>query len=67
MSRQIIIGAALMPEDLKKLIWQSDFDSEDLGFPAGNVVGYYIYKDVNFYIDSNNGRVLEVWIDEEDE
>lgn len=67
MTRNFIIGAALTPEDQRKLIWQSDFDSEDLGFPAGNVVGYFMYKDVNFYIDANNGRVLEVWIDEEDE
>lgn len=58
--------------DYSKLHWSGDWmhsevygesDQEDV------VVGLYTiidFPEINLYIDTENGKILEVWLDEED-
>ena len=60
-------GVLLDNLDFRKLHWYSDFDGKDVGYPSINVVGYYIYNELNLYIDTETNSVLELWFDETEE
>ena len=45
--------------NLNSLHWYSDFNGEEVGYPYSNVVGYYMYHDLNMYIDMETLNVLE--------
>lgn len=60
-------GVLLENLDFRKLHWYSDFNGEEVGYPYSNVVGYYMYHDLNMYIDMETLDVLELWFDEEEE
>ena len=53
--------------DLNSLHWCSDFNGDEVGYPYSNVVGHYMYYDLNMYIDTETLNVLELWFDEEEE
>ena len=53
--------------DLNSLHWYSYFNGDEVGYPYSNVVGYYMYYDLNMYIDMETLNVLELWFDEEEE
>lgn len=53
--------------DLNSLHWYSDFNGDEVGHPYSNVVGYYMYYNLNMYIDMETLNVLELWFDEEEE
>lgn len=53
--------------DLNSLHWYSDFNGDEVGYPYSNVVGHYMYYDLNMYIDMETLDVLELWFDEEEE
>ena len=53
--------------DLNSLHWCSDFNGDEVGYPYSNVVGYYMYHDLNMYIDMGTLNVLELWFDEEED
>lgn len=55
------------PDLFKKLHWQSDWDSEDIGYEGDFVVGYYTYHELNFYINMETLEILEAWFDEDEE
>ena len=53
---------------LEGLAWQSDWNGDEVGFDDVDVVGLYsMEKDTgeiyNFYIDMNELRVLDFWVD----
>lgn len=51
------------------LHWWSDWNGYEVGYPEISIVGLYAMKlnpKVSFYIDMENGRILEVLIDDED-
>ncbi|MCM3387203.1 hypothetical protein M3649_03540 [Ureibacillus chungkukjangi] len=60
--------------DYSKLHWQSDWmKSEVYGDQYegvdDTVVGYYTlvdFPEINLYIDTEEGKILEVWLSEED-
>ena len=53
--------------NLNSLHWCSDFNGDEVGYPYSNVVGCYMYYDLNMYIDMETLNVLELWFDEEEE
>ena len=53
--------------DLNSFHWLSDFNGDEVGYSYSNVVGHYIYYDLNMYIDMETSNVLELWFDEEEE
>ena len=58
-------GIVLEDINYNDLHWQSDWNGEDVGYPNRNVVGHYSKDNVNFYIDTENDEILEVWMDNE--
>lgn len=59
------------------LHWQSDWalneilgiDYEEISEEENHVIGYYTlvdYPEVNLYINQETGKVIEVWLSEED-
>ena len=70
-----LIGGSIMNEqgaffeniDLNSFHWLSDFNGDEVGYSYSNVVGHYIYYDLNMYIDMETLNVLEMWFDEEEE
>ena len=53
--------------DLNSFHWLSDFNGDEVGYSYSNVIGHYIYHDLNMYIDMETLNVLELWFDEEEE
>lgn len=56
--------------DYSKLVWQSDWNGEEVGYDAVSVVGLYTLKgfpEMNVYIDVEKGIILEAFLDYEDE
>ena len=55
--------------DLPDLIWSSDLNGDEVGYPESELVGLYSqerYDGVySFYIDMETNKVLEFWKDEE--
>lgn len=60
-------GVLLENLDFRKLHWYSDWNGDEVGYPYINVVGYYVYEELNLYIDTETDTVLEMWFDEEEE
>lgn len=52
--------------DYRKLHWQSDWNGDEVGYPERCVIGYYTYRELNLYIDTENDEVVEMWFDEEE-
>ena len=54
--------------DYSKLHWYSDWNGDEVGYDEVLVVGLYSlidFPEINMYIDTENGRILEVWLDED--
>ena len=64
----------------KNLRWSSDWNGDEVGYDDIDVVGLYSFtldsysmdngysdKEVNMYINTENGEVLEAWIYQDDE
>jgi hypothetical protein len=53
----------------KDLLWESDWNGYEVGFPDVQVVGLYNLRntDVYFYIDMDNYTILEAWEMREDD
>lgn len=60
-------GVLLENIDFRKLHWLSDWDGHEVGFSDSNVVGHYMYGELNLYIDTETDTVLEMWFDEEED
>ena len=60
-------GAFFENIDLNSFHWLSDFNGDEVGYSYSNIVGYYMYYDLNMYIDMETLNVLELWFDEEEE
>lgn len=47
------------------LLWQSDWDGQEVGFDDINIVGLYTLKEttINFYIDMESNKILTSWDD----
>ena len=55
---------------LEGLVWQSDWNGNEVGFDDVAIVGLYSQeradeKTYNFYIDMETMRILDFWVDEE--
>lgn len=52
---------------LADTVWQSDWNGDEVGYPEVGVVGLYmqVRDDATyyFYIDTENNRLLEFWVD----
>jgi hypothetical protein len=51
-----------------ELIWSSDWNGDEVGYPEVEVVGLYslkAYPYIYMYIDTENNRILEAWYSEE--
>jgi hypothetical protein len=46
--------------DGKDLIWQSDFDGEDIGYPDVGIVGFYMWNNRLLEINSETGEILNI-------
>ena len=57
--------------ELTDLVWSSDWDGEDVGYPESEIVGMYSQErddgHYRFYIDMDTGRVLDFWKDDMEE
>lgn len=56
--------------DYTRLVWQSDWDGEDVGFDDVLIVGLYNdpnHIKVSYHIDIETSKILEVLIEGEDE
>jgi hypothetical protein len=56
--------------DFADLHWWSDWNGYEAGFPEVSVVGQYCFKDVpaiNMYLNSENGEILEIWVEGEED
>ncbi|AYP68330.1 hypothetical protein PQE75_gp149 [Bacillus phage vB_BcoS-136] len=53
----------------KDLLWESDWDGEDVGYEDIHVVGLYRLANTNVYvyIDMENMKILEAWEMKDDE
>ena len=52
------------------LHWWSDWNGYEVGFPEVPVVGLYCMKEVpliNMYVNSENGEILELWKEGEED
>ena len=53
-----------------EVYWQSDWNGYEVGYPEVPVVGLYTsveYPEMSFYVDTENGIILEVMIEGEEE
>ena len=55
--------------ELTNLAWSSDWNGDEVGYPACNVVGLYSQERddgvYSFYIDIETDRVLDFWKEED--
>ena len=53
--------------DYMKDRWSSDWIGHEVGFDDVNVVGLYSVPDspISYYVDAENGFVLDAWVDED--
>ena len=55
--------------ELTDLVWSSDWNGYEVGYPESEVVGLYLQERdegcYNFYIDMETYKVLEFWKDED--
>lgn len=59
----------LLSIELSNLIWSSDWNGDEVGYPNCNVVGLYSQERddgrYSFYIDVETNKVLDFWKDED--
>lgn len=59
----------LLSIELTGLAWSSDWDGDEVGFPNSEVVGLYSQGrddgSYSFYIDTETGKVLDFWKDQD--
>lgn len=55
--------------DLPGLVWSSDWNGDEVGYPESEIVGLYSQErddgTYSFYIDMEANKVLEFWKDDE--
>lgn len=55
--------------ELTDLVWSSDWDGYEVGYPEVEVVGLYLQERddgcYNFYLDMETYKVLDFWKDED--
>lgn len=55
--------------ELTDLIWSSDWNGYEVGYPESEVVGLYSQErddgSYSFYIDTETDKVLDFWKDED--
>ena len=56
---------------LEGLVWQSDWDGEEVGFPEIGVIGYYTSPmedyTLTLYIDMSDMRIVDLWVNHDDD
>lgn len=65
----------LLTVQLDNLVWQSDWNGYEVGYPEVDVVGLYSASEpsewdgriYNYYIDGADNQLLAFWADPEDE
>lgn len=61
----------ILSVSLEGLIWQSDWNGDEVGFPDVSVVGYYCNEIdgdyYGYYIDTEAGRLLSFWCEQAEE
>lgn len=50
-----------------KMLWSSDWNGKDVGFPESDVVGLYKCTNengdgLNLYVDYDTGEILDFWV-----
>ena len=59
----------LVSIELNNLVWSSDWNGDEIGYPELGVVGLYSqdrdYGCYCFYIDMDTNKVLDFWKEEE--
>lgn len=59
----------LVQIELTDLVWSSDWNGDEVGYPDTEVVGLYSQERddgrYDFYLDIETGKVLDFWKDEE--
>ena len=58
----------LVSMELNNLVWSSDWNGDEVGYPELGVVGLYSQEredgSYSFYIDMETNKVLEFWKEE---
>lgn len=56
--------------ELTNLIWSSDWNGYEVGYPESEVVGLYSQErddgSYSFYLDMETGKVLDFWRDSDE-
>ena len=59
----------LVSIELNNLVWSSDWNGDEVGYPELGVVGLYSQErddgSYSFYIDMETNKVLDFWKEEE--
>ena len=59
----------LVSMDLTNLVWSSDWNGDEVGYPESEVVGLYSQERddgcYSFYLDIETDKVLDFWKEEE--
>ena len=59
----------LVSIELNNLVWSSDWNGDEVGYPELGVVGLYSQErddgSYSFYIDMETNKVLEFWKEED--
>lgn len=55
-----------------KMLWSSDWNGEEVGYPESTIVSLYTTeseegKTLYLYVDIENNKILDFWIDDEEE
>lgn len=62
-----VIMYNMLEIELTDLVWSSDWNGDEVGYPESGVVGLYSQEredgSYSFYIDMETGRVLDFWKD----
>lgn len=55
----------LVSIELTNLIWSSDWNGDEVGYPESKIVGLYSQERddgrYSFYLDMDTGKVLDFW------
>ena len=55
-----------------KMLWSSDWNGEEVGYPESTIVSLYTAeneegKTLYLYVDIESNKILDFWIDDEEE
>lgn len=61
-----------MIDVIVKMLWSSDWNGEEVGYPESSIIGLYTVeneegKTLYLYVDIENNKILDFWIDDEEE